>query len=127
MIFVQGLFFGFIRGLLYKLLCFLFNCLVASLLSIHQIFSMFYLVLSPLYFCIFYRYSALSARFYQSQDEGEAGKFLRVLLPDGSTTVMQVKSSDSLRSVLATLLNKKSSLPITSIEVFPLESDRVSY
>ncbi|XP_067936118.1 regulator of G-protein signaling 12-like isoform X3 [Watersipora subatra] len=59
-----------------------------------------------------------------SQDEGEAGKFLRVLLPDGSTTVMQVKSSDSLRSVLATLLNKKSSLPITSIEVFPLESDR---
>lgn len=62
----------------------------------------------------------------QSQDESDDERLLRVVLPDGSTSVMQAKPSDSLRSLLATLLSKKSDLSITSIEVFPLDSDRVS-
>ena len=52
--------------------------------------------------------------------------FLRVLLPDGSTSVMKAKPAAPLRSVLVTLLNKKSDLPITSVEVFPLHSEKVS-
>ena len=47
------------------------------------------------------------------------------MLPDGSTSVLQAKPTDSLRSLLATLLSKKSDLSIAAIDVFPLNSDKV--
>ena len=61
----------------------------------------------------------------QSQDESEDERLLRIVLPDGSTSVLQAKPTDSLRSLLATLLSKKSDLSIAAIDVFPLNSDKV--
>lgn len=69
-----------------------------------------------------------SATMFQSNDESEGEeKLLRVILPNGSTSVIQARSKDSLRSLLVTLLAKKSDLSVAGIDVFSVDDDKVKH
>jgi hypothetical protein len=51
-------------------------------------------------------------------------KFCRVILPDGSTTVVCAKPGQNVRTVLGRLCEKRS-LSIAAVDVFLLGSDKV--
>lgn len=51
-------------------------------------------------------------------------KFCRVILPDGSTTVVCTKPGQNIRTVLGRLCEKRG-LSIAAVDVFLLGSDKV--
>ena len=54
----------------------------------------------------------------QEDDEKDGGSLARVILPDRATTVVQTKSGETIRSLVARLLDKRG-LRYTSFDVFP--------
>lgn len=53
-------------------------------------------------------------------------KFCRVILPDGSTTVVYAKQGQTIRHVLSALCEKRN-MSVAAIDVFLLGSDRVRF
>ena len=56
-----------------------------------------------------------------SKDEKDGGNLARIILPDKATTVVQTKAGETIRSLVARLLDKRG-LRYTSFDVFPNNS-----
>ena len=61
-----------------------------------------------------------------TENEENNYKFCRVIMPDGSTTVVCARPGQSIRTVLGKLCEKRS-LSIAGVDVFLLGSDKVHY
>ena len=57
-------------------------------------------------------------------EEPEQPRFCRVIMPDGSTTVVGAKQGQTINYVLGKMLDKRG-LSIASVDVFLLGSDKV--
>ena len=58
------------------------------------------------------------------EEEPEHPKFCRVIMPDGSTTVVGAKQGQTINYVLGKMLDKRG-LSIASVDVFLVGSDKV--
>ena len=61
----------------------------------------------------------------QTDNDEQNFKFCRVIMPDGSTTVVCARPGQTIRTVLGKLCDKRS-LSIAGVDVFLLGSDKVS-
>ena len=57
---------------------------------------------------------------------GRENKFCRMILPDGSTTVVYAKSGQTIRSVLHKQCERRN-MQMSAMEVFHVGSDKVRY
>ena len=60
----------------------------------------------------------------EEKDEKDGGGLARVILPDKATTVVQTKAGESIRSLVARLLDKRG-LRYTSFDVFPTNASSI--